>query len=648
MSEEYVLLAEYSALAIIIVVLLSFFRDYESRTLRYKLLRYMYYATFVLICVTIVSTQMIQEYFNIIPYGITEFVNILYFLITPTPAFFCLLYAISLTENHSDEEKTSKKVKGAIIPYGCYVIWVLANYFHHLIFYIDVNEGYVRGPLFQIAFYLTVFFAVSTVFISVINHRSANRGTLLVLCINLMLVLGISFVQYYQPHLTLTGIASVAGVLVVHLYIQNVSKSTDKLTGLSNRMALMFILGRLASRNERFSLYVISIRNFKSVNERQGLESGDKVLKYIASRVAHYFGYFDSFRYNGDEFAVLIKKHGAQEHNKLEKLIAEFDEPFIVDGYELDLDVLYCRVDFPDFGSNVRALISATDYSIRTLKENSGESNFLYDTTIGEKVRARNEMVQRLKEAIENDGFEVHYQAIFSTKHDTFSQAEALVRMKDGAGGLIYPGEFIDIAENTRLIIKMTYIILEKTCSHIRELIDEQGKTCTLESISINFPYIQFLQDDLLERVTSILDKYNIPPKMIKIEITERTLISDAKSVKHVMEEMQKIGFVFELDDFGVDYSNMSTFLNLPVNVIKIDRSLLLAATTTAQNENFFEHLINGIKATDRVSVIEGVESLEQLEFLKSCGCEHIQGFVFSKPLPFDEFKKFLLENSIK
>ncbi len=640
---EYNMMAEYSSFIIILVILLSFIRDFESRTLRYSLLKQMYFSTLFSIFITIISTHMSGSYFSYLPVIIIEIVTVLYFISIPTPVFICFLYALTLSMNNKKEYEIRKKLTFVSIPYFIYMLFIISNFAHRLCFTIDADIGYVRGPLFQLTYYAAGVFVLMTFIVALANMRTTNRGMMIMICINLVLAMSISSIQFINPELTTTGLAGVTGALVIHLYVQNVSKSRDHLTGLSNRMALMHILTLLANRKEEFSLYVFSVRNFKGINERQGLESGDKVLQFIASTMVRHFSRRYSFRYNGDEFAVLIRRHQPTDIDKVKGFVAEFDNSLVVDGYDLSLDILYCRVDFPEFGSNVRDLISATDYSIRTLKENIGKSGFMYDTTIGRKMRERNEMIARLKKAIEDEAFEVHYQAIYSTTHNCFNQAEALVRMRGDGGKLIYPGDFIDIAENTRLIVKITYIVLDKVCRDLRRLLDENNGLINLQSVSVNFSYLQFFQKDLVKQVMAILEKYDIPTNMINIEITERTLISDAKAVGSVMEQMQEKGFVFELDDFGVDYSNMSMLLNLPVNIIKIDRSLLMAATSTAKNESFFEYLISGIKATDRISVIEGVESSDQLEFLARCGCEHIQGYVFSKPLPFEEFREFLL-----
>ncbi len=641
---EYNMMAEYSAFIIILVILLSFIRDFEARTLRYSLLKQMYFSTLFSIIVTIVSTHMSGRYMDAFPMPLIEFVTVLYFISIPTPVFICFLYALTLAKNNSKEREIRKTLTLFSIPYFIYIVFIFGNYFHHLCFTITPETGYVRGPLFQLTYYIAGIFMFMTFVVAIANIKNTNRGMMIMIMINLVFAMGISSIQFINPDVTTTGLAGVTGALVIHLYIQNVSKSSDHLTGLSNRMALMHILTSLANRKEEFSLYVFSVRNFKSINERQGLESGDKVLQFIASTMVKHFKRRYAFRYNGDEFAILIRRHGPSDFDRVKQFVAEFDNNLTVDGYDLTLDILYCRVDFPEFGSNVRDLISATDYSIRTLKENIGKSGFLYDTTIGRKMRERNEMIAKLKKAIEEEAFEVHYQAIYSSSHNCFSQAEALVRMRGDDGQIIFPGEFIDIAENTRLIVKITYIVLDKVCRDLRRLLDENNAKITLDSVSVNFSYLQFFQKDLVEQVCSILEKYSIPTNMINIEITERTLISDANAVGVVMKRMQEKGFVFELDDFGVDYSNMSMLLNLPVNIIKIDRSLLMAATATKKNESFFEYLISGIKSTDRISVIEGVESSDQLEFLARCGCEHIQGYVFSKPLPFEEFREFLLK----
>ncbi len=383
------------------------------------------------------------------------------------------------------------------------------------------------------------------------------------------------------------------------------------------------------------------MRNFKSVNERYGLETGDKLLRLVSENLSKKFSMFNIYRYSGDEFAILSKDLSEEYLKEVARVIDLLNSPISIDGLDMVIDLIFVRVDYPTFSKNSKDLISAADYSVRTLKEKSGDSKYLYDISIMQKMSEKNLMTQKIKKALSNNSFVVHYQPIFSINKNMFSQAEALVRMLDD-DKLLYPNSFIELAEKTGLITKITYKVLDIVCSDLRRLLDNNQLGQQFESISVNFPYYQFTLPNMVEDVVAILNKYNIPPSMIKIEITERALISDSFGMKTVMKEMQEKGFVFELDDFGIKYSNMSVFFDLPLDIIKIDRSLILAATKSQENKNFFEHLILGIKATNKKIIVEGIEELEQKDLCVSCKCDYMQGYFFLKPTTINNILPFI------
>ncbi len=646
MPINYTLLAEYCALIVTTIILISFLRDYEPNSLKYRLLKLMYYGTLGNIVVTIASHYSVLTTPNIYPIWFIELINTLYFVLSPIASFFCFLYALAVSDLLYSKQRISKRLFLVSVPFLAYVIIIFSNYFHHKIFTISPLGTYIRGDWYQITYIVAAFNLIATLVVAIITMRTRFKGIMLVLTLNLFLVAALSAVQFFIPSIYMSGIASVSGILVVHLYIQNVNKSTDHLTNLHNRMALMHKLNENCKKNERFSFYVFSLRNFKNLNERYGLEIGDTVLKLVAGRFSDLFSYNSIFRYGGDEFGLVVKSVDGRLIKRIEDFVSDFSRPFFIDGYEISVDVVYTRVDFPDFGLNAKELISSADYSVRVLKEGDSKKNFLFDTTITKKMNNYHSMVQRIKQALDLRLFEVYYQPIYSIKDKSFTQAEALVRMKGPCGKLIFPGEFIEIAEKTGLIVNLTYIVLDIVCRDLKRLMIKHGDKMPLSSVSVNFPFLQFSQPNLVELVSKILAIHKIPTSMIKIEITERSLIEDTALSSQTISKLSELGFEFEIDDFGVDYSNMSVFLDLPVNIIKIDKSLLTSVFRTAKNKLFFKNFVKGIKSVDKIIIAEGVEQFDELDFITQCDCDYVQGYVFSKALDIDDFEKFIIENN--
>ncbi len=640
----YDLTAEYISLLMISILVVSLAWNKETPSLRQKMFNLMYVSCFISIITTIIST-ITSQYFTLFPIWILTVIKVLYYILTPSVSLFTFLYTIALTEISANSKITYKTWIKCLIPYLMYVLLILSNYLYPSVFYFSTEVGYCRGPLFQSTYVVAAIYIVWVYIISIKSRKTVNKNITIIICINVTVAAAISLIQFFMPHILLAGLASTTGVMIVFIYVQNSKAVSDKLTGLYNRQSLMYYIEKMARSNTTFSLYLFSLQNFKGINERYGLVLGDAILITIGQLFSKRFKKEIVFRYSGDEFALVSTVVDDDFEMRVNKIINYCKESLIIQNKEIKLSLVYTRVDYPAFSTNVKTLVSTADYAISQLKEKSFEDNYLYDIAICTEMQRVTKIIEYLKTAIKNDGFIIHYQPIYSFNSELFSQAEALVRLKNGEKYSLYPGEFIPIAEKSGLIIKITYLVLEKVCKDFREILDTRAET-GLKSISINFPFKIFFQTDMYTNVMEILNRYSISPSQIKIEITERSLISDDSTVKNVISQMKKKGFTFELDDFGVEYSNMSVFLKLPINYLKIDKSLVDVAVENKECRPFFQNLVQGIHSLGKSIIVEGVEDKEQLEFIKNCGCEYIQGFVFSKPLPITELELFLQDQT--
>ncbi len=650
---QYDLKFEIASFLVITIVMLNLLWDKELDSRRNKLFKGIVLVAFFSIVSSLVSTYT-SDNFTTFPMWIIELAKVLYYCFLPSGAVVVYLYALSLQKTKNSAITFSAYHIIMLIPYVGYVCLVFSNYWLNNFFTISPEIGYVRGTLYQLPYPIAFFYIIEIFIIAIKNRRETNRGIGFILCVNMIIVTCISLIQFFHSTILLSGLANVTGVLVVYLFVQNVTKTTDQLTGLFNRDRLTFDLIKKIRLSEKlkkdetpFALIVYSIRNMKGINERLGLSSGNEIIESAGKYLRNAFNPHRVYRYSGDEFAILINDENDILEDSIRNIAKRFEYPFSIDENNEDvvINIVYARVDYPDFGKGARALVTAVDYSIASLKNGIQKVNYMHDISISTSMRRRNEIIEKLKNAVNNDEFEIYYQAIHSTEKHTFTNAEALLRLKNNHLDPVHPTEFIPLAEETGLIIEITYIVIEKVCADLRSMIDTYGDRINLDSVSINIPYSQFLESDMVNRIMSILKQFSISPSWIKIEITERTLIDDKGLIREIMSEMQSMGFVFELDDFGIDYSNMSMVLDLPVDIIKIDRSLVLTATATKTNETFFKLFIEAIKSTGRILIVEGAEEKEQAEFFENCGCEYIQGYYYAKPLEKKDFVTFLLEN---
>lgn len=638
---------EYSMLIILFVAFFSFYNNYKENTSLNIILKINYLLTFLTI-VFAVFRGMINaiEATTFIQIFVSYIINTIYYILIPSFSFCYLAFTTIITANTLDFNIITKKFKPLYILSAIYFINLFYGILEQKIFYIGENGMFVEGNWYNIS-YIYASIAILVNVIQIFDKRkNINKKNSYAILLTLIFTSIALILRSLYPETISTALMSNMNILAIHMFLINRQKSVNKLTGTNNFIALRYNMNSFIEKNEDFSLYIISLREFKTINQRNGFAFGDKVLKNISKKMFEFFEYEEIYRYRGDEFGILLKKNSTK-HLLVEKFLNEIKKPMNIENIEtVNLNVICVRVDSKTFGSTVDELISSIEYSISILKEPHCEKDYLYDKAIVKDIIKKSRMIQKIKHAIDNRMFQMCYQPMYSAKDKKFTQAEALVRMKDGKGGMIFPSEFIDIAEVTDLIIPMTYVILDIVCEDFRRLLDKYGDDLLLEAISVNFPYNIFLKNNMQDKVEETLKKYNLSPKHIKIEITERTLIAENNMLTETMNNMLDTGFTFELDDFGVDYSNVSTFLDLPLNIIKIDRSVLLSAMLSESNKSFFRHLTSGISATGRIIIVEGIEEKSQLDFVLSSNCQYVQGYIFSKPLLFNAFSIFIGEEA--
>ncbi len=639
MVVEYNLIAEYVAFAFALLALINISLDNQLPTARFRAFKALFLGTFLSIVVTI-TTTIASSYFLVVPIWINEFLKVCYYILVPIAPAICYFYAVTLMQPKSFNKDLDRKWFLMLIPYLFYDVLIISNYFTHQVFWFDAQIGYVGGPLRNMAFVIAIFYSVLVLVVSIRNYMKYRRGIDIVLCINIILSTLISIIQLYVRETILSGVASTIGLFVIYLYMQNSNKNQDDLTGLYNRSTLSARLNKLIQNDTKFSLYLCSVRNFKNINECYGLEAGDAILEKLAQRLLQLNKKKMVFRYSGDEFVVVYAGRGQTE--KISLIKQKFQEPFYIEGQEIIIDAIFTCVEYPDYGSDRKTLLSAADYSIALIKNGSVETDYIHSLSVRDEMQRYHMVIDQLKKAIDQSGFVLNYQPVYSMEGKSFVQAEALLRLRNGDNLQLYPSEFIPIAEKTGLIIRMTYLVVEKVCQDLVEMKTQLPSHLVPSSISVNFPYTMFMQDEVTKTLLKILQKYQVSTKEIKIEITERTLASDIRVVQSVICEMQEAGFEFELDDFGIDYSNMSVFLSLPVDIVKIDRSLIVAMIDSDSNRLFIRQMIQAILSTNRQVIVEGVETQEVVEQLVAWGCQMFQGYVYSKPLPIETYVDFV------
>lgn len=642
----YNLAAEYAAPFIILIIVLSFLTDCEEKNLVNRFMKVLYWTTLVAsvaLTVSIYAGIPRDGYANVTLIYIT---NTLYLLTVPLPSCLYLLLCTMITDRNDYRVALRNHFPYCIAPYCVYALIVVSNVGNGLISSASETEGYMRGQWYQLPFLLVGIHILMIVRIIWKNRKYIHEEVFVIIMVNMILAGSLAVIQFVYSYVIMTSVGNIASILAMHLYIQSERTYVSTLTGSKNRLAMQVQMEEYAAKGVLYSIYVISLRDFKQINVSYGREFGNQVLQNVTNEIMLFFSYSAVYRYSGDEFAILLKED-CRNDGTVQACIHHLQKPISVGGYgqSIQLNFVCAQVDNQHFGSTNQELIAAIEYSLSLLKETRGEPKYLYKKNIMKEMKQRRNTINLIKEAIDQRNISVYYQPIYSVKQGQFTQVEALVRLQDEDGTMMLPEQFIGLAEDAGLIVPMTYLILETVCIDMNSLRLEYGDELTIDSVSVNLPPHIFASANRNEIMMDIIEQYKIPMEFIKIEITERAFMEEQQVVIELMHTMQQIGFVFELDDFGVDYSNMSALLNLPMDIIKIDGNVILAALKNNENQIFFQHLVEGIRGTGRTIIAEGVENQEQLLFVLKSGCEYVQGFVLSKPLPIDDLLQFLQPN---
>ena len=285
------------------------------------------------------------------------------------------------------------------------------------------------------------------------------------------------------------------------------------------------------------------------------------------------------------------------------------------------------------------------DYSLSENCQSKKNAVVCASLDILEKRRKEIAIAQAISKAINNRSFQVYFQPIYSVEESCYTNMEALVRLIDDTLGFIPPDEFIPIAEKNGDILAIGEIVLEKVCEFV-ELYHPEDYG--IKAIHVNLSVVQCMQENISNKLLSIIDKYNIPHGLIDFEITETTANNTTNSLEKIMRDFNNQGIKFSLDDFGTGYSNQSNMMQYPYSIVKIDKSMVWACDNNPKAFISLKHTIAMIKDLEMAVLAEGVESEAHISMLKEIGCEFLQGFYFSRPLPIPELIDVIRENRIK
>ncbi len=416
----------------------------------------------------------------------------------------------------------------------------------------------------------------------------------------------------------------------------------DELTGLSNFRKFKEDAAKLMLENPDTSyiFFKLDVDKFKLINEIYGFKTGDTILKNLALSIKNIINTNEECfsRINIDEFVIMMKNQGEEKIRQIRK---QFEDSFyesMGSGFEYKLVFPTGLYVVENGETNIDVIFEKVNYAHRRAKK-LGFELIYYSGRIREEALREKDIENRMEHALQENQFCVYLQLKYALKDNSVAGAEALVRWKTN-DGIMSPGEFIPVFERNGFITKLDFYMLEKSCQIIKHWIEIKKKPVT---VSVNFSRLHLQNQNFVKDICAIVDKCNIPRDLIEIEITETVIQSNEDSLMSVLTQLHKEGFTLSMDDFGSGYSSLGLLKNLPVDVIKIDRTFFICADDEQRGRAVVETVMDMAKRLSIVTVAEGVENKEHIDFLREIGCDIVQGYYFARPVPAEQTDEKLL-----
>ena len=426
----------------------------------------------------------------------------------------------------------------------------------------------------------------------------------------------------------------------------------DEVTGIFNKTGFAgFVDEVLLMRDFKYALAYFDFDNFKAFNDLFGYTEGDRLLKHTADVLAKDMGENEGCaRLNGDNFYALLT-YGSQSEleKRINRLMSHFSEfKFSQDtqenatAYEIICHCGIFQINDLYRGKNIDFYIDRAKIALAQSDKTHSNSFIYYDDSMRKNLVFEAELENDLKRGLENHDFKVYVQPKHSVKTQKIAGGEALIRWQHPTKGFLTPNKFVDIFERNGQITEIDFYVLEEVCKMQREWMDLGIRPIV---ISVNQSRMHFYKQDYYSRLKALVKKYRIEPKYIELEITETVAMSNTEMLAQATQKLHKMGFRVSIDDFGAGQSSLNVLKDIDADVIKLDRGFFIALSTSPKGKEIISTVVGMASRLNIETVSEGIETKEQFDFIYKAGCDLVQGFLFGKPMPIDEFSELFKES---
>lgn len=632
---NYILTYNYCAIFNLLIIIITFYSKKYIPNQQNRLYSWLIWVSFFGTVVDIMSSMGSNNpldfslvYLNLANYGY-------YILHNLTPFIFCL-YTLALGGIHYRDLKPAKKAT-IFLPIIITLLFIFSTPFTHAVFYMDGNGNHFRGSylfiLYLIAFYYLAYSIIYTAFCKDVIPTGAKKAIFAFITLSSAAVI----LQIFYPRHLIENFAISVSTIIMFLAIQKPEELIDASTGVLNRNSFTDTLKLCFKHKEFINICIIHIEDIGMLTKAFGIENTDKIVREAAQylEIKNKNRVFDLHSHT---FGIVYKQMDESLMSSMvQELLERFKQPWEWGNVKITLSVRACIVCIPKDASSIDRVFEYIE-QFSQVKQWENEVVSAEDIDLRDKTR-ETQVERAVERAIKNKSFEVFYQPIYSNEKQRFISAEALIRLNDSRLGMISPDEFIPIAEKDGSIIAIGRFVFEEVC---RLLHKYDLSRFGIDYIQVNLSVIQCMQENMANELIEIMKLYNIRADRVRLEITETAAANSPRMLHENMNRLYDEGIRFALDDFGTGYSNINSLADLPLDTIKIDKSMVWAAAENKKAKIILESSVAMIKKMKMRIVAEGIETKEQAEELKSLGCDCLQGYYFSKPVPCQSFLELL------
>ena len=627
---------DYCALVVFLVIMLSMLirkviRGHTNRTF------------FIIVLLSLIaSTADILSESLFVAAGLRLFFDYVYFLCM---LFIPLNYALYVYASIGLWNHVIKQEKIWVvfsIPLVLCLITLVANLFTNCAFYINEDGTYMRGPLQVLLIICNFTYIIAGMMIILKWRKIISRERIVALVLMFPIVVISIVLQQINKGLEVTMFGLAISELIIAFTVQRVDENYDSITGTKNFDLALQDFKKVFLSNQNVDVIFIQILDQSTLRQLFGATSYNKLLKILSDEfikiLKNYESYCELYYLHTSTYAVKVESLESETVINLAQAIADrLKQPFLIEKISFSTNSKVCIVKVPEDIDNMDALLNFR-YNFQKKLPDTPDAQILSKLMNSRDFKIQNDLSEIIQRAISNHNFQLYYQPIYSVKEKKFVSAEALIRLFDNKYGMISPAIFIPEAETSGAIHQIGDYVINSVCKFIAE---SDSTKFGLNYIELNLSVSQCIEPDLVSKFENAIAKYSLNPSQLNLEITETAENFNAKIMDSNIDRLHKLGFEFSLDDYGTGYSNIKRVTQLPIDIVKLDKSFV----DDMDKPEMWSVIVNTVKMfkeMNKIILVEGIENQEALDAFINLGCDYIQGYYFSKPLPEKEFLEFL------